>query len=89
MFIVAGLVSLKNDVVIWFLHIVAISISSTCNLDTKVNKCFDITLRLHDAGLLTKCYTPHPIRPYMNTNRHFIEFQFVNKGIEYVNTQYV
>ena len=45
--------------------------------------------RLYDAAILTRCYTQHALRPYIDSEinhiRHFIKIQFVNKGIEFIN----
>ena len=39
--------------------------------------------------LLTRCYTQHDLRPYidseMNHIRHFITIQFINKGIDFID----
>ena len=54
------------------------------NLDTEANKFYDRAHRLYDAAILTRCYTQHALRPYIdyeiNHIRH-IKIQFVNKGI--------
>ena len=43
----------------------------------------------YDAAILTRCYTQHALRPYIDSKiyhiRHFIKIQFVNKGIEFIN----
>ena len=69
--------------------LVTLSISSLHNLDIEANKFYDRAHRLYDAALLTGCYTQHAIRPYIDSKinhiRHFIKFQFVNKGIEFIN----
>ena len=40
-------------------------------------------------AILTRCYTQHALRPYIDSEinhiRHFIKIQFVNKGIEFIN----
>ena len=47
---------------------------------------------LYDAGLLTRRYTQHALHPYIdseiNNIRHYIEIQFVNKGIDFELTQH-
>ena len=69
-------------------RLVTLSISSLCNLDIEANKFYDKTHRLYDA-ILTRCYTQHALRPYIDSEikhiRHFIKIQFVNKGIEFIN----
>ena len=70
-------------------RLVTLSISSLRNLDIKANKFYDRAHRLYDAALLTQCYSQHAFWPYIvseiNNIRHFIDIQFVNKGIEFVN----
>ena len=69
-------------------RLVTLSISSLRNLDIEANKFYDRTHRLYDAAILTRCYTQHALRPYidskMNHIRHFIKIQFVNKGIGFI-----
>ena len=69
--------------------LVTLSISSLRNLDIEANKFFDRAHLLYDAAILTRCYTQHALRPYIDSEinhiRHFIKIQFVNKGIEYIN----
>ena len=59
------------------------------SLDIEANKFYDRVNRLYDAALLTRCYTQHALRPYIDSEinhiRHFIKIQFVNKGIEFIN----
>ena len=70
-------------------RLVTLSISSFRNLDIEANKFYDRAHRLFDAAIVTRCYTQHALRPYIdseiNHNRHFIKIQFVNKGIEFIN----
>ena len=66
-----------------------LSISSLRNLDIEANEFYDRAHPLYDAALLTRCYTQHALRPYIDSEinhiRHFIKIQFVNKGIEFIN----
>ena len=43
---------------------------------------------LYEATLLTRCYTQHATRPYIDSEinhiRHFIKIPFINKGIEFI-----
>ena len=59
------------------------------HLDIEANKFYDRAHRLYDAAILTRCYTQHALRPYIDSEnnhiRHFIKIQFVNKGIEFIN----
>ena len=72
-------------------RLVTLSISSLRKLDTSIeaNKFYDRAHRLYDAAILTRCYSPHALRPYIDSEinhiRHFIKIQFVNKGIEFIN----
>ena len=60
---------------VWYL---IVSIPDLCNLTY-----------FYDAAILTRCYTQHALRPYIDSEinhiRHFIKIQFVNKGIEFIN----
>ena len=66
-----------------------LSISSLRNLDIEANEFYDRAHRLYDAAILTRCYTQHALRPYIDSEinhiRHFIKIQFVNKGTEFIN----
>ena len=70
-------------------RLVTLSISSLRNLDIEANKFCDRAHRLYDAALLTQCYTQHALRPYIDSEinhiKHFIKFNNVNKGIEFIN----
>ena len=70
-------------------RLVTLSISSLRTLDIEANKFYDRAHRLYDAAMLTRCYTQHALRPYIDSEinhiRHFIKIQFVNKGIEFIN----
>ena len=58
-------------------------------LDTEANKFYDRNHQLYDAALLTRCYTQHALRPFIdsetNHKRHFIKVHFINKGIEFID----
>ena len=58
-------------------------------LDTEANKFYDRNHQLYDAALLTRCYTQHALRPFIdseiNHKRHFIKIPFINKGIEFID----
>ena len=53
--------------------------NSTPSLDIEANKFYDRVHRLHDAALLTRCYTQHVlcffIDSEMNNMRHFIKIK--------------
>ena len=58
-------------------------------LDTEANEFYDRNHQLYDAALLTRCYTQHALRPFIdseiNHKRHFIKIPFINKGIEFID----
>ena len=58
-------------------------------LDTEANKFYDRNHQLYDAALLTRCYTQHALRLFIdseiNRKRHFIKIPFINKGIEFID----
>ena len=70
-------------------RLVTLSISSLRNMDIQANKFYNSAHRLYDAEILTRCYTQHALRPYIDSEinhiRHFIKIRFVNKGIEFIN----
>ena len=55
------------------------------NLDNEANKFYDRAHRLYDAAILSRCYTQHALRQYIDSEinhiRNFIKIQFVNKGL--------
>ena len=58
-------------------------------LDTEANKFYDRNHQMYDAALLTRCYTQHALRLFIdsetNHKRHFIKILFINKGIEFID----
>ena len=54
-----------------------------------MNKFYDRKHDLNEAALLTRCYTQHAFRPYIDSEinhiRHFIKIPFINKGIEFID----
>ena len=59
------------------------------NLDTEENKFYESVCQLYCAALLTRRYTKHTLRPYIDSEmyhiRYLIKVQCVNKGINYIN----
>ena len=57
-------------------------------LDTEANKFYDRNHQLYDAALLTRYYTQHALRPFIdsetNHKQHFIKIPFISKGIELI-----
>ena len=66
----------------------SLSVSSLRKLDDKANKFYDRKHDLYEAALLTRCYTQHALRLYIDSEinhiRHFIKIPFINKGIEFI-----
>ena len=67
----------------------SLSVSSLRKLDDEANKFYDRKHELYEAALLTRCYTQHALRPYIDSEinhiRHFIKIPFINKGIEFID----
>ena len=67
----------------------SLSIASQRKLDEKANKFYDRKHDFYQTALLTRCYTQHALRPYidsaMNHIRHFIKIPFINKGIDLID----
>ena len=71
----------------------SLSIDSFLKLDEEANKFYDRKHDLYHTALLTRCYTQHALRPYidseMNHVRHFIKIPFkipfINKGIDFID----
>ena len=57
----------------------SLSVSSLRKLDDEANKFYDRKHDLYEAALLTRCYTQHALRPYIDSDiRHFIKTPFIN-----------
>ena len=58
-------------------------------LDTEANKFYDRSNQLYDAALLTRGYTQHALRPYIdseiNHKRHYIKVSFINRGMDFID----
>ena len=48
-------------------RLVTLSIASLRNLDIEANKFYERAHRLYDAELLTRCYTQHALRSYIDS----------------------
>ena len=72
-----------------FSRLSSLSISSLRELDEEANKFYDRKHDLYEAALLTRYYTQHALRPYIDSEinhiRHFIKIPFINKGIEFID----
>ena len=67
----------------------SLSIVSLRKLD-EANKFYDRKHDFYHTSLLTRCYTQHAFRPYIDSeiihiNRHFIKMPFINKGIDFID----
>ena len=60
----------------------SLSVSSLRKLDDEANKFYDRKHNLYEAALLTRCYTQHALRPYIDTEinhiRLFIKIPFIS-----------
>ena len=59
------------------------------SLDTEADRFHDRNHQMYDVALLTRCYTQHALRPFIdsvsNHIRHFIKIPFINKGIDFID----
>ena len=64
----------------------SLSISSLRKLDDEANKFYDRKHDLYEAVLLTRCYTQHAVRPYIDSKINHIRHKipFINKCIEFI-----
>ena len=71
------------------LKLSSLSIVSLRKLDEEAYNFYDRKHDLYHTVLLTRCYTQHALRPYidseMNHIRHFIKIPFINKGIDLID----
>ena len=71
------------------LFLISLPISVLHSLDNEANKFYDISSRLYDAALLTRCYTKHALRlvidSKINNLRHFIKILFFNKEMDFID----
>ena len=67
----------------------SLSITSLRKLDEEDNKFYDRKHDLYHTALLTRCYTQHALRPYIDSElnhiRHFIKIPFINNGIDFID----
>ena len=58
-------------------------------LEIEANRFYDRNHQMYEAELLTRCYTQHDLRPFIdaaiNHLRHFIKIPFINKGIKFID----
>ena len=57
--------------------------------DIEANRFYDRNHQMYDAALLTRCYTQHALRPFIdaeiNHQRHLIKIPFINKGMDFID----
>ena len=50
---------------------------------------YDRNHQMYEAALLTRFYTQHALRPFIdseiNHHRHFIKIPFINKGMSFID----
>ena len=60
-----------------------------CILVIEANTFYDRKHQMYDAGLLTRRYTQHALRPFINSEinhqRHFIKIPFINKEMDFID----
>ena len=58
-------------------------------LDIEANRFYDRNHQMYEAALLTRCYTQHALRPFIdaeiNHQRYFIKISFINKGMDFID----
>ena len=59
------------------------------SLDKEANRFYDRNHQLYDAALLTRCYTQHALRPFIDSEsnhiRRFIKIPYINKRIDFID----
>ena len=59
------------------------------SLDTEANRLYDRNHQMYDAALLTRCFTQHALRLFIdsvsNHIMHFIKIPFINSGIDFID----
>ena len=58
-------------------------------LDIEANRFYDRNHQMYEAALLTRCYTQHALRPFIdaeiNHQIHLIKIPFINKGMDFIH----
>ena len=58
-------------------------------LDIEADRFYDRNHQMYEAALLTRCYTPHTLRSFIdaeiNHQRYFIKIPFINKGMDFID----
>ena len=70
-------------------YLSSLPIAALRSLDTEANRFYDRNHQMYDAALLTRCYTQHALRPFIDSEsnhiRSFIKIPFINKGIDFID----
>ena len=73
-------------------YLSSLPIAALRSLDTEANRLYDRNHQMYDAALLTRCYTQHALRPFIDSEsnhiRSFIKIPFINKGIDFTRLIY-
>ena len=73
----------------FFFYLSSLPIAVLRSLDTEAYRFYDRNHQMYDAALLTRCYTQHALRPFIDSEynhiRCFIKIPFINKGIEFID----
>ena len=70
-------------------YLSSLPIAALRSLDTEANRFYDRNHQMYDAALLTRCYTQHALRSFIDSEsnhiRSFIKIPFINKGIDFID----
>ena len=70
-------------------YLSSLPVAALRSLDTEANRFYDRNHQMYDAALLTRCYTQHALRPFIDSEsnhiRSFIKIPFINKGIDFID----
>ena len=70
-------------------YLSSLPIAALRSLDTEANRFYDRNHQMYDAALLTRCYTQHALRPFIDSESNhissFIKIPFINKGIDFID----
>ena len=70
-------------------YLSSLPIAALRSLDTEADRFYDRNHQMYDAALLTRCYTQHALRPFIDSEsnhiRSFIKIPFINKGIDFID----
>ena len=70
-------------------HLSSLHIAVLRSLDTEANRFYDRNHQMYDAALLTRCYTQHALRPFIDSEsnhiRRFTKIPFINNGTDFID----